>query len=58
MLGEGDAFLGKFTAMPEPCKIPVEFFIAENLQLNPGLGVHGRFTALLDTTIEWDGYRS
>tara|TARA_Y100000033_G_scaffold29833_1_gene28386 strand:+ start:480 stop:656 length:177 start_codon:yes stop_codon:yes gene_type:complete len=58
MLGKGNAFLCKLTAMPEPCKIPIEFFIAESLQLNPGLGVHGRLTTLLNTTIEWDGYRS
>tara|TARA_R100001198_G_C5236833_1_gene214618 strand:+ start:2285 stop:2461 length:177 start_codon:yes stop_codon:yes gene_type:complete len=57
VFGKGDAFLSQLTAMTKPGKVPVEFFIAEDLPLDPGLGVHGCFTALLDTAIEGDGYR-
>tara|TARA_R100001591_G_scaffold85375_2_gene91761 strand:- start:698 stop:874 length:177 start_codon:yes stop_codon:yes gene_type:complete len=57
VLGEGDSLLGQLTTMPEPGKVPVEFFVAQDLPLDSGLGIHGRLTALLDTAIERNCYR-
>tara|TARA_B100001939_G_scaffold162540_1_gene140148 strand:+ start:862 stop:987 length:126 start_codon:yes stop_codon:yes gene_type:complete len=41
VLGEGDAFLSQLAAMTKPSKVPVEFFVAQDLHLDPGLGIHG-----------------
>jgi len=57
VFGKVDAFLGKLTAMTKPGKVPVEFFVAQDLPLDPGLGIHGCLTALLDTAIERNCYR-
>tara|TARA_R100000406_G_scaffold8340_1_gene5661 strand:- start:629 stop:805 length:177 start_codon:yes stop_codon:yes gene_type:complete len=57
VFGKGDAFLSQLTAMTKPSKVPIEFFVAQDLPLYPGLGIHGCLTALLDTAIERNGYR-